>query len=592
MLKYIQTPGLVLFVFLEESDEKSTRSCCRYEFCADCGHCCLLEPSRYHHPTNHPTNHSTTNVTIEGIVSSTHSGDSSDSGDIPNLALAGNPLIVSDKATVRLRGQQVDATVVRPGMHLRGTATQDATGRLTLLEGDIGYSSALTGVLENVSEDNITLRQGERSLRLPLGEGLLIHGEAHRADSLPIGRHVTAFGSGDGEGFRVLELWSAAVTMNTPGSSPSVSAPDIPAEDGGSDPADDAGDADGAGEEHVFINLPLVRADRNAGLLQLGHANNALEVRITSDTLLDAGSPGVSAFWQAVAVGVPVIVEGNLSDDGVITAWYAAILPVDSEPVPWLALDGRVRQVQANRGFVIDGLTITVNEDTQYALEAASNGGDVSAATFWAALNEGDMVFVEGWEDANGTVIANFIVRFEDVPSPPTQQVLDGRVLDFAPRARTLDLLLDDVVMRIATNRDTSYSEQINAVIIVPDEIVPDEIVPDEPVGAPLTADAFWNALSEDALVTVYGSYDADSNADSNADSSGRGDFVATHITWRSDETYLSVSGTISELNETSQQVRLTGVDVVLQLSERTYFTDPEFVVPDFTDPDFTDSFF
>ncbi len=514
--------------------------------------------------SSHPdTTTPPTTVTIDGIVGIVGGiASGTPNGDIANLELDGSPLIVSGNATVRLRGQQVDASVVRPGVHLRGTATRDAEGRLTLIEGDIGYPSALTGVLESISEDNITLRQGERSLRLPLGEGLLIHGEAHRTDrlpldSLPLGRHVTAFGSGDGEGFRVLELWSAAVTMNTPSSIPGVNAPDIPAEDGDSD----ADGGTGAGAEQVFINLPLVRADRNAGLLHLGHTNNALEVRITPDTLLDAGSPDPNAFWQAVAVGVPVIVEGNLADDGVITAWYAAILPVASEPVPWLALDGRVTQVQANRGLVVDGLAITVNEDTQYALEDASNSGDVSAATFWAALNEGDMVFVEGWEDANGTVIANFIVRFDDVPSPPVQQVLDGRVVDFDPQARTLDLLLDDVVMRIATNRDTRYSEHTDALI---DAVI---VVPNEPVGAPLTADAFWNALSEDALVTVYGSY-------------GTGDFVATHITWRSDETYLSVSGTISELNEASQQVRLTGVDVVLQLSERTYFTDPYFFDP------------
>lgn len=485
-----------------------------------------------------------TTVTIDGVVSGTHS---------TNLELEGSPLIVSGKATVRLRGQRVDATVVRPGMHLRGSATRDATGRLTLLEGDIGYPSALTGVLESVSEDSIILRQGEGSIRLPLGEGLLIHGEARRADSLPIGRQVTAFGHDDGEGFRVLELWSAAITMNIPGNTPGVSVPDIPDEDGG---------ADGGADRHVFINLPLVRADRNAGVLHLGHANNTLEVRITSETLLDAGSPNPNAFWQAVAVGVPVIVEGSLADDGMITAWYAAILPVDIEPVPWLALDGQVTQVQANRGFVIGDLTITVNEDTQYALEDASHSGEVSAATFWASLNEGDMVFVEGWEDANGTVIANFIIRFDDVPSPPTQQVLDGRVVDFDPQNRTLDLLLDDVVMRIATNRDTSYSEQTDAVIVVPNE----------PAGAPLSATDFWNALSEDALVTVYGSYGSDGNR--------QGDFVATHITWRSDETYLSVSGTISELNEANQQVRLTGVDVVLQLSERTYFTDPYFFDP------------
>ena len=325
-----------------------------------------------------------------------------------------------------------------------------------------------------------------------------------QANTLPIGRQVTAFGYEGGSGLIVLELWSAAVTMNTPG----VSAPDMPDEAG-----DEAGDDAG---EQVFINLPLVRADRNAGILQLGHASNALEVRITADTLLEADDPDPNAFWQAVAVGMPVIVEGSLAADGVITANYVAILPApEVESVLWLVLEGTASQVQPNRTFLLEGLTVVSNDDTGYALEDETNGGEVDAVEFWATLAEGDMVFVEGWQDdndindtsdtndTNGTIIANFIVRF-DVPTYPSQQVLDGRVINFDTQARTLDLLLDDVVMRVATDSDTSYSEQTDAVIIVPVE----------PVGSPLSADAFWNAVTEDALVTVYGGY-------------GTGDFVS-----------------------------------------------------------------
>jgi hypothetical protein len=294
-----------------------------------------------------------TTIIIDGTVG----------GNMMALELDGQPLTVSSQATVRLRGQNALATVVRPGVRLRGTATRDANGRLNLLEGDVSYSRALSGVLQSVSDNSITLQQGERSLTLPLADNLLIHGEVNRADSLPIGRQVTAFGSDDSGGLIiVLELWSAAVTMNTPGvSAPNVSdgdvsdgdaSEDVDSGDNGGNNGGNNGGSDGNGEQ-VFINLPLVRADRNAGVLQLGHPSNALEVRINADTMLDAGSPNPNAFWQAATEGAPVIVEGALAADGVITAWYVAILPSDIEPVPWLALEGRVQQVQPGRGFVL-----------------------------------------------------------------------------------------------------------------------------------------------------------------------------------------------------------------------------------------------
>jgi len=476
------------------------------------------------------------------------------------LEIDGSPLLVTRSASVRLRGQQADASVVRPGVNIRGTASRDTQGRLTLIEGDVSYPQVLSGVLERVSNDSITVRQGERSITLPLAADLLVHGETGRADTLAIGRQVTAFGYDSAAGLTVLELWSAAVTMNVPGvSAPDMpnnpdmpGDPDMPDEDVGGDDGDS-----GVAPEQVFINLPLVRADRNAGLLQLGHPNNTLDVRLTADTVLEAASPDPNAFWQLLSEGMPVIVEGYLADDGVIEAWYVAMLPAITEPLPWVVLEGTVSQVQAEREFVLEGLTITVSEDTRYALE---DGTNIATSTFWSALTAGDMVFVEGWQDdtdnITGNITANFIVRFASAPPPP-QQVLAGRVLSFDAQARSLDVLLDDVVMRVATNRDTSYSEQTGSMIVVPEE----------PSGSPLAAEAFWHALSSDALVTVYGGY-------------GTGDFVATHITWRSDETYLSVSGTISALNEAAQQVRLTGVDVTLQLSERTFFTDPYFFDP------------
>lgn len=503
---------------------------------------CSSNPETTTPPTTPPAT-----ITLDGTVT----------GEVNALVIDDKPLTVPATAAVQLRGQSADARVVRPGVRLQGTATQDAQGRLTLVQGEVGYSSALSGVLQSVNDSSITLRQGERSITLPLAETLLIHGETSRADSLPIGRQVTAFGHDDGSGLTVLELWSAAVTMNMSGNMPE-NLPSTPDADSGAD-----GGADGdenSNSEPVFVNLPLVRADRNAGVLQLGHPSNVLEVRITSDTLLDAGSPDPNAFWQAVTVGAPVIVEGSLAADGVITAWYVGIFAPEIDPVPWLVLEGPVERIQPNRGLVLEGVNVTSNGDTRYALVGTSVDEDVSAADFWARLEAGDMVFIEGWQEANGDIIANFIVRFEDVLAPP-RQVLAGRVIGFdVPTGDVhmgwLDLLLDDVVMHIATDANTTYSEQTGAVS-----------VPNEPAGTPLTAAAFWNALPEDAFVTVYGAY-------------GRGDFVAEHITWRSDETYLSVSGTISDLNEAAQQVRLAGVDVVLQLSARTYFTDPYFFDP------------
>ena len=92
--------------------------------------------------------------------------DSTVSGEPNALTIDDNPLIVTT-ATVRLRGQVADTNVVRPGVRLRGTARRDAQGRLTLIEGDVSYPQALTGVLESVSSDSITLRQSQANAASP-----------------------------------------------------------------------------------------------------------------------------------------------------------------------------------------------------------------------------------------------------------------------------------------------------------------------------------------------------------------------------------------------------------------------------------------
>ncbi|MEM7736222.1 MAG: DUF5666 domain-containing protein [Deinococcota bacterium] len=525
-------------------------------------------------PTVEPPIQPNPQVSIDGLVT----------GNTGALQFEGKRLTVPASANISLRGQAASAEVIRPGVRVRGTATT-SDDAVTVVAAVVSYPNAAQGVVTDVdlNANTLTVSEGGRSVTMSLTEGTLVTGSkpSDLAEAVTLGRHVTVFGYTNNEAddtMVVLEIWTAA-------NDPDDLAPDTPSNPGSGDNGGGEGGQDSGDRAMGYFVLPIASLDQaNNTLVVVEDDGSEITVRILADTIFESetGVSDATSFWQAASEGELLTLEGTFNEE-VIEATYIALMPpLVVQPVePFIGIDGFIKNLDKDaRSFSLDDFQITTNEETFYFSEFEPDGevvgSDPRAAAIWEDLNDGDMVFVEGWHDPDSnSLVASFVYVIGYEPPPVITYV--GNVLEQDNAARTLVLgvIQFDATYRVVVSDNTSYSEGSFA----PE---PDPINEDDPDGTSfpympfereLSAEEFWQNLALDDIITVIGGEDTD------------GTIVAEQIIAMSDTPLVSLSGSIALLDQATQQVRLEGVDVVLQLSNNTEVAEIAYTIANDTTP-------
>ncbi|MEM6430531.1 MAG: DUF5666 domain-containing protein, partial [Deinococcota bacterium] len=512
-------------------------------------------------------------VSIDGLVT----------GSTGALQFDGKRLTVPASANISLRGQTASVEVIRPGVRLRGTATTNDDS-VTLVAAVVSYPNAAQGVVTDVdlNANTLTVSEGGRSITMSLTEGTLVTGSkpSDLAEALTLGRHVTVFGYTDNEAddsMVVLEIWTAADDLSN-------FAPDTPGNPGSGDGEggqDGEDDQDGNDRALDYFVLPVVSLDRATNTIGVAQDDGTrIAVRVSADTVFESetGIDNIDSFWQVITEGALLTVEGTL-DGNVLEASYVAITPpLTIQPVePFIGIDGVIHNLDRDaRSFTLSDFQVTTTEETFYFSEFEPDGevagNDPRADAIWEDLNDGDMVFVEGWHDPDSnSIVASFVYVIGYEPPPVISYV--GNVLEQDKAARTLVLgvFQFDATYRVVVDDSTSYSEGSFSYEPFPEPDPIDEDTADGtsfpmmPFERELSAEEFWQNLELDDIITVIGGEDTD------------GTIVAQRIIAMSDTPLVSLSGPIASLDQAAQQVRLEGIDVVLQLSANTEFAETTY---------------
>ena len=261
----------------------------------------------------------------------------------------------------------------------------------------------------------------------------------------------------------------------------------------------------------------------------------------SSSYALAGETVSADVFWADLREDDWVILTGVLTADAAgnqvleVTRVNTFDDPMPPPPPPLFATEGIVQSFDSDTKTVrlldVPALTITVPDDALYITERGESNG----AQFWREVQMGDGIFVEGLLQED-RLIVQFVERFDrDCP-----QVVSARVLDLDRAARQFALdSAPDWLVNVSANSEYSNAD-----------------------GEVLTADAFWDTLTEGDNVTVSGTLNAAATV-----------FVADSITLTRRPNVHTLEGTITQVEPSRQQFTLAEVpEITVQISDKTRF--------------------